>query len=336
MQIRWQILLITTAILIICGRTTIALPTIKIDGRPYVEFAEVASAEELGETTRVGTKQFQAGTGGRSLRVELDSREAVINDVRHWLGFPAQLAAGQVCVSEVDYTKTIRPALQPGSVDQIRPFKTVVLDAGHGGHDRGGSSKHGVEKEFALDLSRRVRSGLQRAGLRVVMTRDKDAFIPLESRPRVANALSSSIFVSLHFNSAEWRPSASGVEVYCLPPRGVPPAGQDRVLARDGKQEAGHATEPQNFILANAIQHSILAETKMDDRGVKRARFAVLRGAKVPAVLVEGGFMSNSEEAKKIASPDWREGLAQSIVTGILEFKKLADGSGLPRELRDY
>ncbi len=328
---RWVIFLAC----FLAGDAGAAWQPVAIGGRDYLTLASVAEFYGLGAPTAAG-KKFTAAGGGRSLQIEVGSREAVIDGVRHWLAFDAQPGPGGACVSKLDLSRTIDPALRPEKVQGVKPFRTVVLDAGHGGHDNGAQSPFGYEKEFTLDTVRRLRKRLEAAGLRVVQTRNRDVFIELEARPRLANKTPNSIFVSIHYNSADWKPAACGLETYAISPLGAPPSGQDAVMARDRQPERGHALEPVDFTLANTVQHALMGRLRSEDRGVKRARFVVLREAATPAILIEGGFLTNPGDAAKIASPAWRESYAAAIAAGILEYKKLAEQGVKPREKKDW
>ncbi len=308
----------------------------QIDRRRYVSLASAAAFYGMNAPSSAGAKKFTATGGGRALQVELDSREAMIDGVRHWLAFPARAQAGGAWISRMDISHTVDPALRPQNVKGMRPVKTVVLDAGHGGHDNGASSRYGYEKDFTLDVVRRLRKRLEAAGLRVVQTRNSDTFIDLEARPRVANKTPNSIFVSIHFNSADWKPDASGIETYAIPPLGAPPSGQDQLMARDREPEPGHALEPVDFTLANTMHHTLMGKMKAEDRGVKRARYVVLKDAATPAILIEGGFLTNPGDALRIADPKWRESYAAAIAAGIVEYKKLAEQGTKPREKKDW
>src|SRR5436853_4063121 len=112
-------------------------------------------------------------------------------------------------------------------IQKLARDRTVVLDPGHGGFDKGAISGYGYEKDYALDLARLLRPFLQAKGFRVMMTRESDVFVPLELRPRIANATSDSIFVSLHFNATDRDRIASGFEIYSLTPRGAPSTYED-------------------------------------------------------------------------------------------------------------
>ncbi len=148
----------------------------------------------------------------------------------------------------------------------------------------------------------RVRRKLRAAGLRVVQSRDSDVFIPLEARPALARKYRNAIFVSIHFNAAR-RESAAGLEIFAIAPQGAPPTGQRQPEARDCQHENGHALEPVNLVLATTLYQTVLGKLSSFDRGVKRSRFAVLREATVPAVLIEGGFLTEPTEAARSPPP---------------------------------
>ncbi len=168
----------------------------------------------------------------------------------------------------------------------------VVIDAGHGGHDRGGMPGQRVpEKGYALDVSRRLESILGSAGYRTVMTRRKDVFVSLGDRVAIANQQRNAIFVSIHFNAAPNR-DATGIETYY---------GSGRSSAR----------------LAAAIHSRVLRASGSEDRRVRSRGFHVLRKSKVPAVLCELGFLTNRGEARQIASGSHRQKLAEAIAAGI-------------------
>lgn len=174
----------------------------------------------------------------------------------------------------------------PGGVGR---FGTVVVDAGHGGIDKGARGvDRSLEKKYALDTAKRVERGLKRAGYRVVMTRRGDYFVPLPNRVAISNRQRGAIFVSIHYNWAR-RPGAYGTETFHYNPRSYP--------------------------LAANIQRELSRVSS--SRGVKRARFHVLRNNARPAALVECGFLSSPQEARKIRSPFYRQRLADAIVRGI-------------------
>jgi len=171
------------------------------------------------------------------------------------------------------------------------PAITVVIDAGHGGHDRGGIPSQSVEeKEMTLDVALRLKKALAASGYRVVMTRDSDVFVPLATRVAIANSYSNAIFVSIHFNSAK-RSGAGGIETYFYNRESLP--------------------------LASAIHYFVAGGAPSSNRNVRRRGYYVLRKTTVPAVLVECGFLTNPTEAAYAQTVFYRQKLAEEIAAGV-------------------
>ncbi|MDX2081495.1 MAG: N-acetylmuramoyl-L-alanine amidase [Terrimicrobiaceae bacterium] len=308
----------------------------QVDGRDHVSLTEVASFYAMGDESAPEPNTRKYRGDDRELVVASNSRLIILNGVAHWLAFPVRQKGDLMLVSRLDLGKTIEPAFRPQMIPGFEPVKTVVLDPGHGGQDKGARSPYEFEKNFALDVSRRVRDELKKAGLKVVMTRNSDTFVELPQRAAVANRIPNSILVSIHFNAADWNHQANGFEIFCVTPRGAPSTAYEQVTVRDMAGEAGNESDLESFALANAVYHAMHGRMEMYDRGVKRARFAVLRLAKVPAILVEGGFLTNPEDARKVASRQWRDGYARSIAQGILEYVRLASNKTPPKQVADY
>ena len=183
------------------------------------------------------------------------------------------------------------------SLGHASAFSTVVLDAGHGGSDRGGIPGQRIpEKTMTLDVALRIKPILEVAGMKVLMTRSRDEFVSLRDRCLLANRTRNSIFVSVHFDSY-YRRGADGVTTYYS-------NFQSRRLAEIIHRNNINALRPQT------------------DRGIKRARFYVLRNTVSKAVLIEGGYLTNPWESSRIATPGYRQRLAESIANAILSFKK--------------
>lgn len=281
-------------------------------------------------------KTITLQAGKMQLGITANSREATINGVKQWLAFPAYIQDGKLLVSRLDLAKTIEPRLRPEKIEGLRPITTVVLDAGHGGHDKGAHSRYGFEKDFTLDVSGRVKALLELKGIKVMMTRATDVFIPLHERPKVANGIKDSIFVSIHFNAAGWNPDARGFEIYSLAPRGAPATNDQVLRARDLREEPGNPVDVQSAALAGSVYHSLLGNVPVPDRGIKHARFAVLRLATVPSVLIECGFLTNGPEAALVGTPAWRGKVAEAIVTGLENYRDLAEHRTSPKIMADY
>jgi N-acetylmuramoyl-L-alanine amidase len=190
-----------------------------------------------------------------------------------------------------------------GTLDTSKSFKTVVVDAGHGGKDNGAYRKFGgAEKIATLDVAKRLARKLHDSEVKVVMTRSTDVFVPLDERVEIENAQNNSIFVSIHFNDSRRR-AVHGFETYY------------------------HS--PMSLELAQAIQAKLTTISRFSNRGVHRANFRVLRLAKYPAVLVECGFLSNRREGGSARDADYREALADKIAEAIVEQRY---GSGVYRQ----
>jgi N-acetylmuramoyl-L-alanine amidase len=316
---------------------------VRQDGRDYVSLQSLAAFYDFKTGAPTPTvisppadtpRQISLDNGRHQIIFTVNSRLALIDGVNQWLGFPVATQGDKVLISRLDLVKTIEPSLRPELITGLNPVDTVVLDPGHGGHDKGAVCVFGNEKDFALDVCIRAKALLQASGLKVLMTRSDDTFVPLEQRPTLANATPNSIFVAVHFNDAT--SDASGFEIFSITPRGEPSTSDDTLSLRDLSEEPGNVTDVPSLALSTSIYHSLLGNIPQVDRGVKRARFAVIRLAQVPAVLIEGGFVSSSTEARQIASVAYRQELAEAIVTGIVSFKTLAEHKVPPKLLTDY
>jgi N-acetylmuramoyl-L-alanine amidase len=246
-----------------------------------------------------------------------------------------RVEGNQAFISRLDLVKGLEPRLRPEKIEGLGPVETVVLDPGHGGHNNGAVSRYGFEKDFALDVALRARELLEAQRYKVVMTRSSDIFIPLEERAAIANRTANSIFVSIHFNDSPTNAAASGFEIFSMAPRGAP-ASNDGVRERDLREEPGNAMDLPSTALAATVYHSLLGHIPIFDRGLKHARFAVLRRCIRPAVLVECGFVSNGPESALIGSPAWRKKLAEAIVDGVDNYKGLAERGQRPKVVADY
>lgn len=309
-----------------------------INGVSYVPLSDVAKAFSMEKGKRRSDRREMAFAGAaHQLAVKTGTREALIDGVRHWFSYPVISKGVTTYVSLADTRETLIPAMSPASVRAITPVHTVIFDPGHGGHNRGAIGPYGNEKEYTLDTVNRARRLLEAKGISVKQSRLSDFFVSLQERPEMTENYEKPIFVSVHFNAASWRPSANGIEVFALPPKGLPATGKEPNRTLDNRDDAGNALAPASFVLANTMHHALLGKMPTSfDRGVKRERFIVLRVADVPAILIEGGFLTNSAEAKEIHSAAWREKLAEAITEGVLAYIKLANEKQLPSRVGNY
>jgi N-acetylmuramoyl-L-alanine amidase len=250
-----------------------------------------------------------------------------INDVNYYL-------SGQIVehhkgwlIPRTDIIKLFDPIFRPQSITPRRPVRGVVIDPGHGGSDRGAVGLNGaLEKHYTLDTSLRLERILRAAGVRTVMTRRSDVFVDLHERTRFARNFAGHIFVSIHFNYGFNR-DGRGVETFAMAPRGVPSSVVREFPSRsDMIKQPGNMHDSHNILLAHQVHRQIVKLFPGDpeaDRGVKRARFVVLSTNVLPAILVEGGFLTNRMDLRLVDSPVYRQRLAQAIANGIMNYIRL-------------
>ena len=291
---------------------------IKQQGRDYVSFANVARFYQFPEYTRVNRTVSLRGDR-RGIRAQAGTKEIYINGVRFFSDFPILSSGNEDLISAMDVSKIVEPVLRPSKIRGATKIETVVLDPGHGGDDQGTSSQWGSEKGFALDVALSARAQLMRAGYKVEMTRSADVPVSLEDRVKFANRFANAVFISIHFNAAS---GGAGVESYALAPSGVPSnaSSENHVSADDLKWCEGNARDDQNIALAAAVHASVLARLSVFDRGVRHARFHVLRDIKIPAVLLEAGFLSNALEAQRIATAQYRQQLGAAVAQAVQNY----------------
>jgi N-acetylmuramoyl-L-alanine amidase len=309
---------------------------IKVGGQDYLSVDNISRFYGLPAQVAPSGAELQPGAASRPLEFVSGSREVMINGARGWLCFPVIEQDGKFLVSRTDVSKTIEPLVRPHRVPNVGKLRTVVLDPGHGGHDKGQVSRYGCEKDFALDVARKLRPMLQAKGLRVILTREGDYFVPLEVRARIANTVRDSIFVSIHFNATNDDPNATGFEIFSFTPRGAPSTAESAVAPSALSVQPGSEVDAQSLALSACIYHSLLGHIPEFDRGIKRARFAVLRLTKVPAVLIEGGFLTERGDGGLIAKTDWRARLAHAISVGIENYRALGVKKQPPMLVADY
>jgi N-acetylmuramoyl-L-alanine amidase len=286
--------------------------------RPYVTFGNVAQFYQFPEYTRV-SRTVSLRSERRVIRAQAGTSEFSINGVRFFANFPLLSSADEDLISVMDVSKIIEPVLRPSRIHNAEKIETVVLDPGHGGADQGASSSWGTEKGFALDVALAARTQLIRAGYRVEMTRVNDVAVSLEDRVNFANRFPHAVFVSIHFNSSS---GGAGLESYALAPEGVPSnaSSEHHVSAIDQGRHAGNALDGQNIALTASVHAAVLTKVSIFDRGVRHARFHVLRNIKIPAVLLEGGFISDPAEGQRIATARYRQQLGAAIAQGIQNY----------------
>ena len=244
-----------------------------------------------------------------------NARRLTCNGVRVELLNSMSFEGNMPWIATLDWFKTLRPLLYPGTVPK-HPVRRIMIDMGHGGNDSGARGAISQEKAITLRVGMRVAQILRTRGYQVDMTRTSDVYIPLDRIGPMQQRTNGDLFVSIHVNSAADK-SVTGIETYCLTPAG---AASSNGGAVSQTEHPGNRNDPANFLLAWHIQNALLRRTGAVDRGIKRARFAVLKNINAPGVLVEIGFISNRAEERKLNDQEYIDKIALGIVEGITGF----------------
>jgi N-acetylmuramoyl-L-alanine amidase len=298
-----------------------------INGQNYVALTDWAHANNFHVVSLARDEIILTNKTSR-LVFDTDSADAKINGVNVRLSFPVAKGA---LISQLDLDTAIRPLVFPQKPSP-KHITTICLDPGHGGKDTGnrvvGFFWHN-EKTYTLLLAFELRDQLKKLGFNVILTRNSDTFVELPARPALADKRDADLFISLHFNATQvGKNEVAGPETYCITPVGASSSnasveGSEYGNAASAGPTIANRNEQKSLLFAYQIQKSLVQNLNANDRGVRRARFAVLRDAAMPAILIEGGYMTNPTEGKKIYDSAYRRQMAAAIVKGILAYQKL-------------
>lgn len=302
------------------ARKSPAAQTFDYKGRRYISLGSVGTNYGMSHTA--GSSRQTYKNRWNTLEFEHDSRKCYINGVTVWLLHPVRNVMGSWAIYERDYRLSVAPVLESAKFLRKVPTTLVMLDPGHGGKDDGAVGRRNVkERLVVMDVAKRVERELKKHGIRVRKTRSSDTYVGLSERAAIAARAGASLFVSIHINSGG--ESVSGSETYVLAPTGE---DSTNYYGQQATKTAcrGNRHDAANMVLGYRIQRALLKSAGRPDRGVKRARFKVLKDAPCPAALVEGAFVSNPTEEAKMIDASFREAMAQGIATGIREYLSLA------------
>ena len=272
-------------------------------------------------------------------QVELnsDSRETVVNGLRVFLGDKILQRGGHLYVSRTDAERALAPLLRPGLCGAPPPApKIIVLDPGHGGDDPGAENKAlGLKEKFlTLDVAQRLKNLLEAAGYKIVLTRSGDEAlsgnkaVDLALRPNLANREQADLFVGIHFNAAA--KDTRGTEVFTYTPKAQHATDWWGQLEHgDAALETGEQPvnrfDPWSAALAAALHRQLLQTLKTEDRGKKIAHWAVLKTLNCPGVLVEPAIITNNADARRVATPAFRQQIAEALAAGVRDYAATLD-----------
>mgnify|MGYP001557648346 CR=1 FL=1 len=293
-----------------------------------VALNEIARRYGLTASWSKARREYQLCSRWTTLVFTVGSREAEWNGFRLFLGESVVLRKDRLQLAMSDWLAIVRPLLDPAAVPAPGPLGLVVIDPGHGSPDPGTENRAlGLqEKNVTLDVAHRLRKDLQSRGYRVLLTRETDAKLrpvqleDLQYRAEKANRAGADLFISLHFNSLPGYPKISGIETYALTPAGQRSTAAARRAAADAAALPGNQQDHWNMVLTGALHRALIGQLGAADRGLKHARFAVLRTVRCPAALIEAGFLSSPAEARRIKDPAYRQEIAEAIGDGIRDY----------------
>lgn len=323
-QVAFQAVLLLLAV--VCWSPAKALgQSVEIwhDDRQYIDLATAGSRFGMKAYWLQGYKTFRLRSKWTQIDVGKGKKLLYLNRSPVYLGFPTLESSGRLYIAKADYQHVLQSILTPQLLGDPPELKTIVIDVGHGGKDSGArNDAYGLkEKSLTLDVAKRLRQLLRRAGYEVILTRERDVFIPLERRPEIANRAHADLFISLHFNAAT-NTGAAGFETFALTPQYQASSKYAKPAPGDHTRYRGNDQDPWNTLLGYHMQRGMIQRLGGPDRGLKRARFLVLKHLECPGVLVELGFISNPGSARQIRSSHFRQTLARSLFDGILAYHK--------------
>ena len=245
----------------------------------------------------------------RRIEMYYDKREGSINGVKVYFLAPVLYLDEKPYITESDFLRIIDPALRSKLIRK-QTIGTIMIDPGHGGSDPGAKGPVLSEKQINLLIAMKLKTALEKLGFRVIMTRTGDTFPTLSDRTALARKYKPDLFLSIHCNSAK-NQSVSGIETFLLTPAG---AASTADKTPQQKSFEANSFDQNNYRLAYEVHKSLLRFTGSNDRGVRHARFYVLRNSCCPSILIECGFLSHPEEGAALA----KNTLENKIVAGIL------------------
>ncbi len=341
------------------GKEALSSQTIKICGKDYLPVTVVAMYYQMKWEWDTIAKEVRLNKGGDILVFYVGMEYVMVIRGANY-GKPEKLSSPVVfyegaVVIPADFaidriTKILGPpqtvARHPSELMQKYAVRKVVIDAGHGGMDPGAIGRSGLrEKDVNLDIARRLKDELRTNGIDVILTRDRDKFISLSGRTQIANDNYVDFFISIHANANRAR-SLRGFEVYYLSN-----AVDDTARAAEAAENSFLKLDDSSFYIRNTdleatvwdlvytenreesielakyIAKSVDNSTSLNNRGIKAARFYVLKGVQMPSVLVEVGYLSNSAEEKNLRDASYRKAVASAIAKGILSYKKVYEST---------
>jgi N-acetylmuramoyl-L-alanine amidase len=302
----------------------VRLGRVEFAGHSYVRLGDWARANGFDARWLRTGEVLQLSNRYARLIFFRDLHDMELNGVKVSLSYPIVMRDGGGFISDLDLDTAIGPVLSPPKNWRGAKVRNIVIDPGHGGKDPGNQDGSHQEKKYTLLLAQELSDQLRRAGFNATLTRTSDTFVELPARPDIARRRAADLFISLHWNDLPRNSDFKGSQVYCLTPAGAASSNAGGTFGTAARQP-GNRNNDHNMLLAYELQKALKQNLGAEDQGVRRARYWILREATMPAVLIEGGFMSNPGEAKRIYDAGYRRQMAQAIVAGVIAYQRLVE-----------
>ena len=288
------------------------------EGRDYIDLATAGARLGMRGYWLRGHETFRLRSRWTNIDFGKNEKRVRLNKVPIYLGFPTLVSRERLYLSKADHRHVLQSILTPQVFPDPPALQRIVIDPGHGGQDSGAQNDayRLDEKTLNLDMARRLARLLRDAGYHVILTRDSDVFVPLERRARIANYEKADLFISIHFNAAG-NARAAGIETFILTPQYQASSKFAKPSRRDNVRFSGNDSDPWNALVGYHVQRALVRGVGGADRGLKRARFLVLKHLECPGLLLELGFLSHMPSARRIRAASYRQSLAESLFDGI-------------------
>ena len=334
-----------------------AIPSYSINGVSYLPLIALCDLKGINWDYDLITRTVNLNKDSHRIKLLVGDDTVFVDGTARKLNCPVDIYKGAIVVP-YKFREQILDVLfkevraTAGNIYPLCEIKKVIIDAGHGGRDPGAIGKSGLkEKDVTLDIAKRLNNILKEQGIEVIMTRSRDTFVSLPQRVAVANNCRAELFLSIHANANRAR-SLNGVEVYYISPR-ISDSERALVSARNGQllnlddtcflspslelkailwDMTYNYNRAESIELSRAICKALAGNLNTRLIGVKSANFQVLRGACIPAVLIEVGFLSNSSEERSLSEPSYRQRIAQAISQGLKDYGREIALTKQPKE----
>lgn len=277
-----------------------ALKTVSLNDKAYIALPQVQAIYQLPRCHQNG-QQWTLESQQFKIDFTIGSQMARINGIRFFLSEPVRKHLDTAHIAELDLITLLQPAIRPESIDGAQAIHTVILDPGHGGRDHGSSEK---ESALTLAIAKATRKHLEAQGYQVILTREDNRTVSLAQRIAITKRTAKALVVSIHLNAAA--PRVHGMETYIVSARTPHPAGAAGVALAT-------AVHSRCLIHLNQVEPSF----KLEDRGIRHAKFSLLTGSQHPTILIEAGYLTHPEQALQLGKASYQDQLGRAITRGI-------------------